>query len=71
VVVSDFDAFPKISSEEIFASTMTDEKGSFTLTSAAGHLLWFRYSSSDRKFKESFKTVQQSNTIEVVLKEIK
>ena len=71
VVVSDFDAFPKISSEEIFASTMTDEKGSFTLTSAAGHLLWFRYSSGDRKFKESFKTVQQSDTIEVVLKEIK
>ena len=71
VVVSDFDAFPKISSEEIFASTTTDEKGSFTLTSADGHLLWFRTSFGERKFKETFKIVQGSKAIEIVLKEIK
>lgn len=71
VLVSDFDAFPRISAEEVFIGTTTDENGAFTITSGNSHLLWFRTSFSERKFRETFKIVQGTKTMEVVLREMK
>lgn len=70
ILISDFDAFPKISSKEVFTGTTTDDEGRFTLISGSGHLLRFSSVAGDRNFSEVFKTVK-SDSLNVTLQEMR
>lgn len=71
ILVSDFDAFPKISSKEVFTGTTTDESGTFTLITGTGHLLRFSSLDGEQNYKEVFKTVQSDKPLTVELEVIK
>lgn len=70
VLISDFDGFPKISSEEVFMGTTTDASGSFSFMSGQGHLLRFKSVNASRRFADFFTTViNTEEPLTVVLQE--